>query len=112
MSVDTKNVKAGQEFSCAVVDDNKVACWGSAGFGKMGVSDTNNRRLNPEITMDFAGKLSKIMHLSLGQYHTCVIGESALDSSKHLLFCTGSNTYGQVSGSGTMVTSPREVFFP
>ncbi|WP_203384288.1 RCC1 domain-containing protein [Cysteiniphilum marinum] len=118
MEAKPDSIQTGSEYSCAVVRHrgdvyyNKVACWGSAGFGQMGRADTNTKRLVPTIVMDFSDKLRDITQLALGQHHTCVLGQSQTDTNTNRLFCTGDNDYGQVAGTQSIVTTPVEILTP
>ncbi|WP_191092859.1 RCC1 domain-containing protein [Cysteiniphilum sp. SYW-8] len=112
------SIQTGSEYSCVIVSQNgganfnKVACWGSAGFGQMGVSNMGTNRLRPEIVMDFSDKLREIHQLTLGEHHTCVLGESNTNREVNRIFCTGSNLYGQVGGTSQDVTTPIEIHYP
>lgn len=113
LNIDKYSIQTGSEYSCMITDDTKVACWGSAGFGQMGVSDTSNKRLNPTVVMDFSDKVTQLTQLSLGSHHTCVLGVSKQNPEFNRIFCTGHNSYGQVSGSTAhTVSTPREVLLP
>jgi alpha-tubulin suppressor-like RCC1 family protein len=84
---------AGFGHTCALLDDGRVKCWGSNGFGQLGLDDTQNRGPTPA-TMGAAlpavalGASAKA--LSVGAYHACVI---LIDGR---VKCWGLNTYGQL----------------
>ena len=69
---------AGAEFTCAVLNDDTVKCWGRANFGQLGYGDTNNRgdqaneMGNNLPTVDLGtGKTAK--QVVAGGIHTCAV---------------------------------------
>ena len=97
------DLSAGPYHTCAILQDKRVACWGSnnnAQGGLPGPSVIEAARIVPgvtdarQITASTAGPL-------LADSHTCVINGSALNVT-----CWGSNGMGQL-GQGS--TSPAEL---
>ena len=94
-------LSTGRAHSCAIFNDGSVKCWGSNGFGELGVGDTNDRGYKlddmgdklPVVDLG-AGKTTKAM--ALGSYHTCALLND--DSVK----CWGYNIDGQL-GLGDML---------
>ena len=39
----TRDIEAGDNHTCAILDDASVKCWGSNASGQLGLGDTNNR---------------------------------------------------------------------
>ncbi len=103
---DSTTIVTGAQHSCAVEGVGSVApgggpgtawCWGSNGFGQLGIGTTTgagDRRLVPTIVTGgivFAA-------LYAGEHHTC--GLTAAGSAT----CWGRNTFGQL-GDGTTTNS-------
>jgi len=54
-----KQVAAGEEHTCAILDDGTIKCWGYNARGQLGLGDTKNRgdtgpRLSADTTVDLA----------------------------------------------------------
>jgi alpha-tubulin suppressor-like RCC1 family protein len=41
--VTARAIDGGHQFTCALLSDGKVKCWGENGFGQLGLGDTNDR---------------------------------------------------------------------
>lgn len=86
------SIGSGAEFSCALLDNAQVKCWGNNNAGQLGVGDTNNRGTNPA---DMGDKLpavnlgsgAAVASLSVGQSHSCAL----LTTGQ--LKCWGDNSY-------------------
>ena len=104
-----KAICAGSYYSCAILDDGTVKCWGSNGNGQLGYGDTTNRDAPPATPVDLGtGRTAKAV--SCGSESTCAILDD--DSLK----CWGANGYGQLgigdpqySSSGYKATTPTAV---
>jgi alpha-tubulin suppressor-like RCC1 family protein len=68
--------------SCALSNDDELACWGRNAEGQLGAGDTDLRR-KPEVV------LRGLTAVTLGLYHTCAL----LDND---IRCAGSNVYTQL----------------
>jgi alpha-tubulin suppressor-like RCC1 family protein len=100
-----QQVGVGREHMCALHKENKfVYCMGSGSNGQLGNGSplgevTQLRKLTPVV----GGK--KFDYLSVGDDHTCAIGE------KKNAFCWGNNEYGQLgTGDNVSTSTPLEVF--
>ncbi len=88
-------VVAGDEHTCALLDDGKVKCWGANDFGQLGLGNAVYRGDNagemgnslPTVNLG-TGRTAK--QLAAGGWHTCAI----LDNNN--VKCWGKNTYGQL----------------
>ncbi len=96
-------ISAGDSFTCAVLDDASVKCWGRNSAGQLGLGDTADRG-------DFVGEMDALpvvdlgagrtaTAISAGSEHVCAVLDNA--SVK----CWGGNSVGQlgagdVSGRG------------
>ena len=104
-----KRVAAGQNYTCAVLDNNDLACWGSNVSNRLGIEDDST---NPNIG-DAASEMGEnlvethltdedAIYVDLGVDSTCVIRKN------NDLYCWGQNDSGQLGlensdtkGSGT-----------
>jgi|LWDU01.1.fsa_nt_gi alpha-tubulin suppressor-like RCC1 family protein len=93
-------ISAGKEYTCAILDNASIKCWGANASGQLGLGDTNNRGDNssemgnylPAVDLG-SGKTAKA--IAAGDSHTCAI----LDDSS--VKCWGDNAYGRLGqGSG------------
>ena len=94
---------AGRNHNCAVLQDNKVRCWGNNNKGQLGYGNTSNIGddetpsslipvpLQPQGIPD--GTL--VTGLGLGAEHSCVLYESGD------VLCWGENFYGQLGQGDT-----------
>jgi alpha-tubulin suppressor-like RCC1 family protein len=88
-----RNISAGNEHTCAVLEDGTVRCWGSNNFGQLGRGATTGESFVPVVVSG----LSNVRSVSTGFYHTCAVLE---DGSAR---CWGYNNKGEL-GDGTSVT--------
>ena len=89
-------VTAGENFSCAIVDNGKVRCWGQGANGALGygnVANIGDDELPSSVDHVFLGTPVKL--IASGRRHTCAL---ATDESVH---CWGLNSNGQL-GLGTV----------
>jgi alpha-tubulin suppressor-like RCC1 family protein len=90
-------VTAGEYFSCAIVDDGKVRCWGLRGPTVRSATATSanigDDELPSSVDHVFLGTPAKL--IASGRRHTCAL---ATDESVH---CWGLNSNGQL-GLGTI----------
>jgi len=90
-----KQITAGAQFSCALLDDETVKCWGSNDHGKLGVGDTQNRGTSPAQMGDAlqranVGAGRTVKQLTSGAHHVC----ARLDGGA--LKCWGNNLNGEL----------------
>ncbi len=90
-----KSVSMADWHTCAILDNDKVKCWGWNGDGELGLGDTNTRGDNPNEMGDNlpyvdlgTGRTAK--SIAAGGSHTCAI----LDNDK--LKCWGYNMDGEL----------------
>jgi uncharacterized protein YjbI with pentapeptide repeats len=86
-------------YTCALLDNHQVKCWGDNMWGQLGYDDTTTRGKN---TGDMAALLPinlgagmTAKAISVGIFHTCVI----LNSSA--VKCWGKNTFGELGYGDT-----------
>jgi alpha-tubulin suppressor-like RCC1 family protein len=88
-------IEAGDNHTCAILDNESVKCWGANASGQLGLGHTNNRGDNSSLMGDNLlavdlGSDRTAKAIAAGYAHTCAI----LDNS--LVKCWGSNTSGQL----------------
>jgi len=88
-------VASGTEYTCALLDNGSVKCWGRNDQGQLGLGDTDNRGDDPgEIGDDLPavdlGTGRTAVAISVGADHTCVL----LDDES--VKCWGQNFAGQL----------------
>ncbi|HTV18305.1 MAG TPA: hypothetical protein VMG12_06530, partial [Polyangiaceae bacterium] len=86
---------AGVDHNCAILDDASLKCWGSNGFGQLGLGDTEARGDDPfemgnALPAVSLGTGRSARTLALGSEHTCAV----LDDQS--LKCWGRNDMGQL----------------
>ena len=64
-------VTAGESFTCALLDDGSVKCWGKGSSGRLGHGDDNNRHA-PEATATVNLGRSAVS-VTAGEYHVCAL---------------------------------------
>jgi len=90
-----KQITAGAQFSCALLDDETVKCWGNNNHGKLGIGDMQNRGTSPGEMGDAlrraeVGTGRKVKQLTSGAHHVC----ARLDDGT--LKCWGNNQNGEL----------------
>ena len=97
LKIPGKDIAAGGNQSCAILNDSSVACWGQNDRGQLG----NNSNVDSPAPVTVLGPelkpLTDITGISVGQQHAC-----ATTGSK--TYCWGDNRVGQL-GDGTTTTS-------
>ena len=86
-------LSSGDKYTCAILDNGSVSCWGWNNNGQLGTGDTSNENPSPTLTSSL-GIGRTAVALSSGGSHTCAI----LDDGS--VSCWGKNWYGQL-GDGT-----------
>jgi len=83
-------IQAGNQFTCAVLSDGTVRCWGLNSRGQIaqGANDSADRFVPTTV----AG-VSSVSEVATGQWHACALSNGAV-------YCWGGNYNGQL-GQGT-----------
>ena len=97
-----KAIGMGDSHACAILDNDKVKCWGYNGNGELGQGDTANRgdqagQMGDNLPYVDLGTGRTAKQISAGGSHTCVI----LDNNK--MKCWGYNNDGEL-GIETMAS--------
>lgn len=100
-------VQAGQDFTCAILEDQRVKCWGINENGQLGNGDLESRgdvaeRLGDQLPYTDLGQGFAAKSLSLGSYHACAL------STNGAVKCWGVNTDGQL-GLGNVESHGAEL---
>lgn len=83
---------SGYKFSCARLDDGRVACWGYNAAGQLGIGSTTSSNVPKAVS-----GVTTATKLACGYYHACAIEAGGR------VKCWGDNLYGQI-GNGAMPT--------
>jgi len=88
-------VTAGGGYSCAILDNGSVKCWGNNVYGSLGLGDVVNRgdvsgQMGDRLPNVNLGTGRTALTIAAGVGHTCAI----LDNGE--LKCWGLNNYGQL----------------
>jgi alpha-tubulin suppressor-like RCC1 family protein len=116
------SVCGGGAHTCALLDNNKVKCWGDKSMGALGTGNTNHvgsvgkdpfgyaSTAMADLDYVFLGTDRTAVSLACGMYHTCVI----MDNGK--VKCWGYNYDGQLGQDDTtdrgMVAGDMEALQP
>ena len=100
-------IETGRFHICAILDNERLKCWGDSTNGKLGYGNLNHigdqagemgdALAYVDLGSD-AGNPVKVKDIDLGENHTCAIVEIA---SENKLKCWGSNTYWQLNSAST-----------
>ncbi len=98
--VEAVSLSAGGFHTCAIVDDGRLACWGSNQERQLGRSDGSSQG-EPA----FVDGLESVEEVSAGWWYTCAIANS------DQLRCWGHNAEGQlgIGSSGEPIVQPQSV---
>ena len=101
-----KAVSTGEDFTCAILSDDRVYCWGLNASGQVGNGSTGGSTTTPSEVLLPTERSA--LSITSGTYHSCAVMD---DSS---LFCWGSNYYGAVGNgiSGGSISTPEQVILP
>lgn len=92
-------ISVGVYFTCAIIDDGDVKCWGNNDYGQLGQGDTLDRgddenEMGDSLPSVSLGTGRRALSISSGYSHVCAI----LDNNT--LKCWGSNTLFQLGYTG------------
>ena len=89
----SQNIAGGRLYTCAILENGSVACWGDNQYGQLGDGTTTDRS-TPTLT-ESLGTGRTAVQLATGDYHTCAL----LDN--HEVKCWGHNQYGKLGDGAT-----------
>jgi alpha-tubulin suppressor-like RCC1 family protein len=99
LPANVKVVSAGDEFTCAMLTNQSVACWGDDDDGQIGNNTVAPFQATPQINA------LDVITIAAGIHHVCALDFSAT------LVCWGDNAFGQLGNNSTMdshVPTPGE----
>ena len=91
-----KVISAGEHYTCAILDNNEVKCWGKNDKGQLGLghTDTRGNEMGQDLEAVDLGEDGGVKHtakaIATGKKHVCAI----LDNDK--VKCWGENHKGQL----------------
>ena len=95
-------VAAASRFTCALLDDGGIKCWGNNDFGELGQGDTTSRGQDPSQMGDQLpavdlGSGATATSVSCGSYYVCalLVGGS--------IKCWGFNSFGELGMGDTLL---------
>jgi len=97
--VNAVSLSLGSEFSCVLVSDSKVRCWGDNDYGQLGINNTTTRYSPMFVLNADLSRFSNATAVAVGNTHACAL---LTDGS---MKCWGSNSFGQLGDNTT--TSKR-----
>ncbi|MEM3374481.1 MAG: PGF-pre-PGF domain-containing protein [Candidatus Woesearchaeota archaeon] len=80
-----KRISSGYMFSCGILENNFLYCWGNNDYGQLGIGNYENKTIPYPIKSNI-----NFTKISVGYEHACAISEN------NSLYCWGSNIYGQL----------------
>ena len=99
-----KTFTGGRYFSCAILDNGALKCWGKNDFGQLGDGTTTNRNVPTQVTGLTSGVSA--IQTAISYYNSTDLTNFSCAIHNGALKCWGKNTYGQL-GDGT--TTNRSV---
>lgn len=95
-----KAIAAGSHFSCAILDNDALKCWGRSNFGQLGQGDTVTRgdgsnEMGDHLSSINLGTGRTAKSVTVGAVHACAV----LDNDT--LKCWGYNATGELGQSDT-----------
>jgi alpha-tubulin suppressor-like RCC1 family protein len=87
------SISAGAGFTCAVLSDGSVGCWGADDQGQLGDGTTGGSRATPGTRARFPG--DSMVFVSSGTAHSCAMMASGM------VACWGANSSGQLGDGST-----------
>ena len=102
-------IGAGEDFTCALVSDGSVYCWGVNDVGQLGRGDTDtigDGETAAEGMVAVAFPVGVVPRsLSVGDRHVCIVGRSGDDNK---VYCWGDDSAGQLGQAASVAVGDDE----
>ncbi len=99
----TLQVEIGENYTCALMQDHSVKCWGDNQYGQLGDGTTTNHASPaPVLTRSGGPVLTGVESIMVGEDHSCAL------MNDNSIKCWGNNVNGQL-GDGTTTNRPSPV---
>ncbi|MDF1654216.1 MAG: hypothetical protein P1U34_03805 [Coxiellaceae bacterium] len=82
------SIAAGDNHSCALLNDGTMKCWGENDYGQLGIGNNDSFKITPQTVN--GGRNFSVAALEAGGKHTCVITQAGG------MMCWGKNSDGQL----------------
>ena len=66
-------ISVGGSYSCALMSNGTVKCWGDAAYGQLGNGNTNNQKTPVSVLASAGVDLSGVSAISTGTWHACAL---------------------------------------
>ena len=66
-------ISVGGSYSCALMSNGTVKCWGDAAYGQLGNGNTNNQKTPVSVLASVGVELSGVSAISTGTWHACAL---------------------------------------
>ncbi len=102
LGLPAKRIRAGDGHTCAILQNDRVKCWGANNFGQLGLGDSENRGDDPgemgsALPFVDLGEGVRVRSIVAHYEHTCAILMD--DQAK----CWGDNKFGQLGLGDTAI---------
>lgn len=72
-------IAAGKHFTCAILDDGNVKCWGFNDVGQLGLGDTTTRSAPDDVVVNLgSGRTAKSIHAGNGAQACAILDDDGL----------------------------------
>lgn len=95
-TLEAKKIATSLNTSCAILSDNRVACWGDNSNGQLGTDSADAMSREPQyVDIDSEdNNLMNVKQLVAGRNHFCAL------TTEGKVYCWGDNSNGQISITG------------
>ena len=96
-----KSIQARNDYTCAILDDDQIKCWGNNSYGKLGIGNTTHKgssaaHMGDSLAYVDLGTGRTALKLALGGSSACAL----LDNQS--VKCWGRGSGGQLGSGGTL----------